>query len=235
MIIPISIWPKHMMNCFVIRGDHGLILVDTGVPGSSRKIFEQIKEHGLDPSDIQLIIVTHGHMDHFGSVGEIKKQLNVPVLAHKKDIPFYQKGEANVGSMKPTVLWAHLFKRLVKDIKTRSFTPDIIMDQEEYDLNEWVTGAKIIHTPGHTAGSISVVLPNKEAIIMDMMSSGVGLGGIMLHSRVKHPAFHDDLSLLKQSFDKILAYDLDVFYLGHGRPVNRQQVLKYVDKYLKSY
>ncbi|WP_258099419.1 MBL fold metallo-hydrolase [Marinoscillum pacificum] len=224
-----------MMNCFIIQGKNGLVLVDTGVPGSSRKIFEEINNHGFSPSDIRLIVVTHGHMDHFGSVGEINRELKVPVLAHQLDTPFYEKGEANVATMKPTVLWAHLFKRLVKGIKTRSFTPDIIMDQEEYDLNEWVTGAKIIHTPGHTAGSISVVLPNKEAIIMDMMSSGVGLGGIMLHSRVKHPAFHDDLSLLKQSFDKILAYDLDVFYLGHGKPVSRQQVLKYVDKYLKSY
>ena len=65
---------------------------------------------------------------------------------------------------------------------------------------------------------------------MDMMATGVGLGGVMMHSRVKHPAFHDNLIQLKRSFDKILQYDLDRFYLGHGKPVNRKQVLRYLKK-----
>ncbi|MAE83719.1 MAG: hypothetical protein CMB80_13350 [Flammeovirgaceae bacterium] len=230
MIIPITIWPKHMINCFVIKADKGLVLVDTGVPGSSKKIFQEIENHGYKPSDIQLIVVTHGHMDHFGSVGEINQKLQVPVLGHLKDTPFFEKGEANVDSMKPNKLWAYLFKRAVKSLRTIPFRPNIIMDGEEYDLGDWIAGAKILHTPGHTAGSISVILPNNEAIIMDMMATGVGLGGVMMHSRVKHPAFHDNLIQLKRSFDKILQYDLDRFYLGHGKPVNRKQVLRYLKK-----
>lgn len=235
MIIPISLWPGHMMNCYLIKGDRGLVLVDTGVPGSSEKIFHEMEKTGFTPADIQLIIVTHSHMDHFGSVGEIKKSVQAPVMGHELDVAYYEKGIASTSTLKPTVLWAHIFKRLVKDLRTVPFKPDIILQKEWYDLSEYIKGAHVIHTPGHTPGSISVILPNRQAIIMDMMSSGVGLGGLFWHSRVKHPAFHDDLSQLKQSFNTVLQYDIDTFYLGHGKPVNRRQVERYMDKYLKAY
>ena len=232
MIIPISIWPAHMMNCFLIKGDNGHILVDTGIPGSADKIIEAIHNAGLDPHDIKLIVVTHSHIDHFGSVAALKKRLKIPVLAHAEDTPFYQKGMANVASMKPTIAWAILFKKMVKDLKTHPFTPDIVMKEGSYSLADWIGGTQVIHTPGHTPGSLSIVLDNGEAIIMDMMAAGIGLGGVLFHSRVKHPAFHDNLSALKKSFDKVLSLDINKFYLGHGKPVNRTQVLKYVDRYL---
>ncbi len=81
--------------------------------------------------------------------------------------------------------------------------------------------------------SISIILEHGEAIIMDMMASGILLGGVWLHSRVKHPPFHDNLIELKRSFDRVLSLKGTMYYLGHGGPVNRSQVIKYYDKYLK--
>ncbi len=74
-------------------------------------------------------------------------------------------------------------------------------NQEEYDLNQWGVAGKVIHTPGHTPGSLSVVLENGNAIIMDMVASGILMGGVMWHSRVKYPPFHDNLKDLKGSFE----------------------------------
>jgi len=67
-----------------------------------------------------------------------------------------------------------------------------------------------------------------------MMASGILLGGIMLHKRVKSPPFHDNLAQLKKSFDKILSQEGTTYYLGHGKAVNRSQVTTFYDKYLKT-
>ena len=231
MIIPISIWPANMLNCFLIRGTNGHVLVDAGIPGSTDKILKVTRQAGLDPADIRLLIVTHSHMDHFGGVGELKKELNLTVLGHELEKPYYERGVANLSTMNPNANWAKLFKQMVKKIETIPFTPDLVMRGDTFDLTDWLEEAQVLLTPGHTPGSLSVVC-GREAIIVDMMATGIGLGGVMFQSRVKHPAFHDDLDVLKSSFEKILSFDIDRYYLGHGQPVNRQQVEKYVQCFL---
>jgi hydroxyacylglutathione hydrolase len=233
-VIPISIWSKGMINCFLIKGKEKHILVDTGVPNSEHKILEQLKDHNIDKKDIGLIVVTHSHIDHFGSAAQLKKILQVPILAHQLDLESYLSGEADQSTMKLNKAQWWLFRQLIKDQKAEAFQPEIIISREkEYDLNQWGVDGKIIHTPGHTPGSLSVILENGEVIIMDMMASGILLGGVMFHSRVKHPPFHDNLQELKISFEKILSEKGEKYYLGHGGPVNRTQVIKYYEKYLK--
>jgi len=69
-----------MINCFLIKGETKHILVDTGVPKSERKIIKQLKAHRIKLEDIGLIIITHGHIDHFGSANELKNILKIPIL-----------------------------------------------------------------------------------------------------------------------------------------------------------
>jgi len=62
---------------------------------------------------------------------------------------------------------------MVNDIRAELFQVDIVLDREkEYDLKEWGVEGKVLHTPGHTPGSLSVVLDNEEAILMDMLALG---------------------------------------------------------------
>lgn len=232
-VIPISIWPKGLINCFLIKGDHKHILVDTGLPGSEHKIFQQLEQHNIDRGDICLIIITHGHIDHYGSAARLKKLLNVPILAHKNDLISYTSGQADIATMKPNKPQWNLFKLMIKNQKVEAFQPDMLLEADsEFSLKNWGIHGKVIHTPGHTPGSISVILDNGEAIIMDMLATGILLGGIMFNSRVKHPPFHDDLKELKSSFEKVLSENGSLYYLGHGGPVSRKLVIKYYDKYI---
>ncbi|MBX2842424.1 MAG: MBL fold metallo-hydrolase [Flammeovirgaceae bacterium] len=227
-ILPISIWPGSMINAFLIKGENQHILVDTGVPGSEHKILNQLEKRNIDKNKIGLIIVTHAHIDHFGSAARLKKILNIPILVHKLDEAAYCSGKADKSTMKVNKPQWKLFKLLVQNQETSKFKPDIIIEGDAtYDLERWGIKGKVIHTPGHTPGSLSIILDNNAAIIMDMMASGILLGGLMFHSRIKHPLFHDDLKALKSSFKKVLSEKGEQFYLGHGKPVNRKQVLKY--------
>lgn len=232
-VIPLSIWSRGMINCFLIKGNQKHILVDTGVPRSEHKILQQLEKLHINKNDIGLIVATHAHIDHFGSTAKLKQLLNIPVLAHASDAASYISGAANVSTMKLNKPQWWLFRQLIKDQKAKSFQPDILLEEDNvYDLNEWGIEGKIIHTPGHTPGSLSVILENGETIIMDMMASGILLGGLLFHNRIKHPPFHDDLKVLKKSFEKVLAEKAEKFYLGHGGPVNRAQVVEYYNRYL---
>ncbi len=115
-IIPISIWPKGMINCFLIKGTKKHILVDTGVPDSEAKIIKQIEAHGINIQDIGLIVITHAHTDHFGSVGKLKQILKVPILAHKLELEAYKKGKADISTMKLNKPQWWFFKRMVEHV-----------------------------------------------------------------------------------------------------------------------
>lgn len=233
-IIPISIWPAGLINCFLIKGKKGHILVDTGVPKSQKRIFKQLEANGIDKNDIKLLIVSHCHIDHFGSAAKLKEILNVPVLVHQLDVPYYREGKANLSTLKPNKKVWVLFKWAIQNMETLPFEPDIILKQDEvYDLNKWGVKGKVIHTPGHTPGSLSVLLDNGQGILVDMLATGILLGGVILNSRVKHPPFHDSMPDLKKSFDKVLAEKTETFYISHGKPVKRKHLIKYYRKYLE--
>ncbi len=234
-IIQLSILPFGMINCFLIKGETKHILVDTGVPNSEAKIIKQLNKHNIKLEDIGLIIITHGHIDHFGSAKELKDILKVPILVHDLDKKALQTGKSMFETLKPNnKIWDIILKpKLAKD-KASSCLPDIILNSnEEYDLSIYGINGKVIHTPGHTPGSLSIVLENGDAIIMDLASSGILLGGIAFNSRMKHPPFHDNLEQVKNSLDTILSLNTERFYLGHGNSVSKKSIISYIDKFLK--
>ncbi|HIC31883.1 MBL fold metallo-hydrolase [Mesoflavibacter sp. CH_XMU1404-2] len=234
-IIQLSIFPLGMINCFLIEGEKKHILVDTGVPNSEAKIIKQLKQHNIKIEDIALIIITHGHIDHFGSAKELKDILNVPILMHDLDKKALQTGKSLFNTLKPNnKIWDFILKpKLTKDRATFC-NPDLVLkENEEYDLSIYGINGKVMHTPGHTPGSLSVILENGDAIIMDLASSGILLGGIAFNSRMKHPPFHDNLEQVKNSINNILSLSTEKFYLGHGNPVSRKDLIRYRDKFLK--
>ena len=234
-IIQLSIFPFGMINCFLIKGEKKHILVDTGIPNSEKKIIKQLNKHSIKLEDIGLIILTHGHIDHFGSAKELKDILKVPILMHDLDKIALQTGKSMFETLKPNhKLWDIVLKPKLANDKASPCLPDILLNEnEEYDLSIYGINGKIIHTPGHTPGSLSVILEDRNAIIMDLASSGILLGGIAFNSRMKHPPFHDNLDQVKNSINHILSLNTETFYLGHGNPVSRKSLINYRDNFFK--
>lgn len=234
-IIQLSIFPFGMINCFLIKGERKHILVDTGVPNSETKIIKQLRQYDIKLEDIGLIVITHGHIDHFGSAKELKDILNVPILIHDFDKTALQTGKSMLETLKPNhKIWDIVLKpKLIKDTASPC-SPDIIINgNEEFDLSNYGIYGKVIHTPGHTPGSLSVILEDGSAIIMDLASSGILLGGIAFNSRMKRPPFHDNLEQVKSSINFILSLNTEIFYLGHGNPISKKSLINYRNSFLK--
>lgn len=234
-IIQLSILPLGMINCFLIKGNTKHVLVDTGVPSSETKIIKQLHQHKIKLEDIGLIVISHGHIDHFGSAKRLKDILKVPVLIHDLDKKALETGESMLETLNPNhKIWDVVLKPRLARGKTSPCLPDIVLKgDEEFDLKNYGINGKVIHSPGHTPGSLSVILENGSAIIMDLASSGILLGGIAFNSRVKHPPFHDNLQQLKNSINHILSLNTQTFYLGHGNPISRKLLIKYKERFLE--
>jgi len=217
MVIQISLgWA----NVFVIRGKRP-VLVDTGYPGSAPAIIDKLTENGVDPGWLSLILITHGHSDHFGSAAEIKKQTGAPVAVHKLDAEALIKGEDP--SLKPTGFIGRMLLPLLErrgPATAPPLKPDIIIEGE-LDLSKFGVDGKVIHTPGHTPGSVSVILPNGEFIVGDLI-----MKGMVRFWQPNYPLFADNMFQLKESIKLILRKKPSKIYCTHGGPFSPKSVLR---------
>jgi len=96
--------------------------------------------------------------------------------------------------------------------------PDILIG-EEMDLKKYGVDGKVIHTPGHTAGSLSVILPNDEFIVGDLI-----MRGMLRFWQPNYPLFANDTAQLKESIKLILRMKPAKIFSGHGDPFNPKSV-----------
>ena len=83
---PLGPTPDRFVNVYLVFGD-GITVIDTGFNGSEKLIYEDIRSTGRDPSDIDLIVLTHSHPDHTGSARAIHDLTGCTVAAHPLDAP----------------------------------------------------------------------------------------------------------------------------------------------------
>jgi glyoxylase-like metal-dependent hydrolase (beta-lactamase superfamily II) len=211
--------PLGRVNAFVIRGKRPVI-VDTGYPGSASAILDRLTENGIDPKSVSLILITHGHADHFGSAADLKERTGARVAIHKLDAEAARKGQDP--PLNPTGAIGRLFMSLLArrgPAKAPSFEPDILIEGE-MDLKKFGVDGKIIHTPGHTPGSVSIALPGGEVIVGDLI-----MRGMLRWWQPNYPLFADDMAQLDESIQLILRSKPTKIFSGHGGPFNTTSVL----------
>ncbi|WP_420005993.1 MBL fold metallo-hydrolase [Arenibacterium sp. LLYu02] len=226
LIQTIPMLPFGMLNAFLVVQDQRAILIDTGLPGSAPRVEAALRVHGLDWSAIALIVLTHAHIDHAGSAVELRSLSDAPIIAHEAEIPYCQ-GEPPV--LRPTDTFARLF-RLTGAIERPfpRFEPDRVMTGDRLDLAPDGFAARLLHTPGHTPGSLSILLETGSVFAGDLVASGVLLGGIIRKGRPKPPPFEEDSRAVKTSLRRLLVEGMETFYLGHGGPLPRETVRRFV-------
>lgn len=226
-IIRIPIFPFGMVNAYLIRSTDGCVLVDAGVPGSKSKIEKVLTRHGLSFKDIKLIVITHAHVDHAGSAHDLRELCQAPIVAHADEVKFFSRKES-IGYC-PTGWVGRLFlKSPVPHEPYKAFIPDILLlESDSLDLNAYGIAGVIAHTPGHTAGSISVELESKEALVGDLIASGILLGGMMRTGHAIRPPFEDDPCTVGLALQRLVDSGMERFYMGHGGPLQADEVRRH--------
>ena len=212
----------------MIVSDSGVVIVDTGLPGSERSFIRALAAEGKHASDVRLIIVTHAHVDHAGSAAALKRLTGAPLLAHRADAPYYRRERAMTYC--PTGPFGRLFKATgLIQAPYEAFEPDIAMDGTG-DLSLKPFGVEGIarYTPGHTAGSISVMLDDRNVLVSDLISSGILLGGIVRLKSPKRPPFEDDPHLVAHQLERLVNEGGKHFHVGHGATLGHCEVCRHI-------
>lgn len=226
----ISILPFGLVNAHIVSTSKGCILVDAGLPGSEGKIGKALSTLGLTFKDINLIVITHAHVDHAGSAARMRELSGAPILAHAGDAKYFSREAAM------TFCSTGWFGRLF--IKTNlmfesyvGFEPDILLNGSDvHDLKPYGVDGIVRHTPGHTAGSISVLLASKEALVGDLIASGILLGGIIRTGIAKRPPFEDDPLTVSAELRGMVDIGMTKFFMGHGGPLGASEVYRHASR-----
>lgn len=210
-----------IVNSFVIKGKDRLVIVDTGEEGNEREIMREIKNRGFDPGNVSLIIITHGHIDHYGSASELRRLTGAPIAVQMNDSGYMRRGE--YAPVKPISVAGSIIKFLFIDEnrKVPGVIPDIII-RDSLDLRVYGIEGKVIATPGHTSGSVSVLLENGDCIIGDTIMDYIG---------PDYAVFAEDRRDLKKSVQFVEGdFVPGRILLSHGKVCDRKTVTSILRK-----
>ncbi|MFF4364986.1 MBL fold metallo-hydrolase [Streptomyces sp. NPDC001594] len=218
-VVPIPVLGRHNINAYLLLGRRPVV-IDAGTPGSGRKIHDAIAAHGVDPADLSLIVLTHGHIDHFGSAAELSRLTGAPVAGHVADLGPFRTGRVREPYL-PTGPMGRLMARNAKlHARAEPVEPEVLL-RGETDLSEFGIEARVMPTPGHTAGSVSVLTGRGDLVAGDLIA-GSFMG--LVPGRPANPPFHDDPVGNLASLRRMLDLGPARLHVGHGGPLEPGRV-----------
>ena len=176
------------VNCYLLADlkTKEACLIDPG--GDAKKIKDFLTRNGFD---LKFIIITHGHGDHIGA----NKDFGVPIYIHKLDKDFLTDPDKNLSGM---------FSFAIKSPPASG----LLEDGDIIELGRFKL--EVIHTPGHTPGSISLKCGNIVFTGDTLFNGSVGRTDL---------SYGDEEAILKSIIRRLMALDDDtVVYPGHGGP-----------------
>lgn len=191
-----------MAHCYLVHGDEGAVLVDTGSARQRERILRRAREAG-----VRLIVLTHAHADHAANAAFLSEALGVPVGMHPGDAPRIHGGETEA---------MHAHNPFGKVIIRISRWMDQHAALIPFEVGVWLSDgdslkaygvdADIIALPGHTPGSIGV-LAGEDILVGDAMMHYVAVTGALLY---------EDREQMQASVERIYASGATRIHVGHG-------------------
>ncbi|MEQ8176565.1 MAG: MBL fold metallo-hydrolase, partial [Syntrophomonadaceae bacterium] len=171
------------------------------------------------------LVLTHTHFDHAGNAALVKKHFKLPIVVHEEEAGYLKRG------ISPLPRGTQFYNKAIMNVVGRVNTPfqhfkavrgDILI-KERYDFSEFGLNIYVIPTPGHTKGSLSVVVDNTIALVGDTL-----VGYLLGHN---YPAFADLPDLFAASWAALLDTGCTTFLPTHGGSIKRDQLQVLLDRH----
>jgi glyoxylase-like metal-dependent hydrolase (beta-lactamase superfamily II) len=210
-----------LSNVHVVLGEHP-VLVDTGSPGEIHALERGLAELGVRLAEVRCAVVTHGHADHAGGARELQRR-HIKIVAGVGDL--WRELDGIHGHLTATSFFAVLLKIVIPGHYPPVW-PDVrVIDR--YDLHDCGVDGEVIAMPGHTPGSVVVLVAGgKIALTGDLFRGGLVFSP---YEPMEH-FYQDDLAMAHRRIRELLARGVELFVLGHGGPARRADVARVFGK-----
>ncbi len=231
--------PISFVNTYFLGSPGGpWVLVDTGLPGRSGQILAAAEARFGAGTKPEAIVLTHGHFDHAGSAEKLARKWNVPIYAHRLELP-YLTGRSAYPPQDPTVGGAIAFLSRFMPSGSYDFG-DLVLElpaKTVPGMPEW----EWMHTPGHSPGHISLFRPSDRALIagdafatMDMDSWTGLITGRKVLARAGAP-FNSDWQATEASVKDLARLHPTVVGAGHGMPMSEDDLPMRLERYASRF
>lgn len=194
----------HITNCYLIYDElKQAVIIDPGYEAD--KILNKIDDLDLE---IKAIVLTHSHADHIGALQRIEEVFHVPIVIHQEDL-------------KPLLGEAEAYYELLQVEPQNVTESQIVCVHDGKILKVGKMEFEIIHTPGHTAGSICILEKNKQVLFTGDTIFSDCYGRCDLYS--------GDFKKMVSSLKKVFCRFSDIIiYPGHGVATNLKKAKRYI-------
>ena len=186
-------------NTFLIRGEP-TVLIDPGHSRHVPNLIQQMKEDGISPEEIGLVILTHCHPDHFEGVDAF---MDRPIkIAMNREEERYLRESGKL-----------LFEMMGQPMP--EYRIDFYLKEGELHLAKELF--HVYQTPGHSPGSISIYWPERKVLFT---------GDLVFYGGIGRTDFLEGNSkLIKKSIERMSRLDTEILLPGHGEPVMGKEMV----------
>lgn len=216
------------VNSYLITTDGGFILVDTGGHLTTDRVFDNrrealmksLKDFGCVKGSLRLLLLTHGDNDHAANAAYLREKLGGVIAIHPADLDLvenptlpmmmagfrYRSAELQAMYDRMKTLITGLTQKTLADFE--KFHPDILL-ADGLSMEDYGVDAKVVHLPGHTAGSVGLLFSDGSFLSGDTLVN-VGKPSSAINAT--------DFDRLDQSLLRLRKMDIRMVYPGHGAP-----------------
>lgn len=209
--------------CYLLKCTGGYLLIDTYYPGYYGQFEKKLSNLGIATSDIKYVLLPHHHDDHAGFAAELVGRTGCRVIAHRNAVSALEEGKSEE-SIKPVnrriqivmtfyMLFYMLFHKELNFPPVRLAERDIVIEGDNNSLLKGIgIDGVILHTPGHTRDSVSVLLSDGRAFVGDAAMNFLRWTGVG-HRLI----YIEDINTVYESWRKLRERGARVIYPAYGR------------------
>ncbi|MEG0249272.1 MAG: MBL fold metallo-hydrolase [Peptostreptococcus sp.] len=207
-----------ILNPVVLISEKDTVLVDCGYMGFLPLLEEAMLREGIDPSSLTKVVITHHDDDHVGALYELKEKYpNIEVVSSEIESDYIEQSKKSLRLIQAEEMLNEMpedekeFGRQFCESLKKIMPVDVDIKVKDGEYFDWAGGCRIIATPGHMPGHISLYLEESNSVVTG--DAAVVEDGELV---VANPHFTLDLEKAEESLRKLKDIKADTYYCYHG-------------------